>query len=116
ADDTFTSPAEPLRSRLTETVLETLACLRQGRSVQEIGRLRQLTEGTIYGHLATAIEAGESVDLNRLLSVEGQREIAAAFERHGWENLSGAVEFLGGRYSHGQLRVYRATTHPVSAR
>jgi len=28
--------------------------------------------------------AGEAVELNRLLSAEGQREIAAAFERHGW--------------------------------
>ena len=116
ADDTFTSPAVMLRPRLTETVMETLHFLRQGRSVEEIARLRRLTEGTIYGHLAAAIEGGEAVDTNRLLTVEGQREIAAAFERHGWGNLSGAFEFLGGRYSHGQLRVYRAATHPASAR
>jgi uncharacterized protein YpbB len=104
-----------MKPRLTETVMETLQYFRQGRSVEEIARLRQLVESTIYGHLATAIEAGEKVDLNRLVSVEGQREISAAFERHGWGNLGGAVEFLGGRYSHGQLRVYRATTHPMSA-
>jgi ATP-dependent DNA helicase RecQ len=116
ADDTFTAPAESVRPRLTETVLETLHFFRQGRPVEEIARLRHLAEGTIYGHLAAAIEAGEAVDLNRLVNVEGQREIAVAFERHGWGNLSGAVESLGGRYSHGQLRVYRATTHPVSAR
>jgi ATP-dependent DNA helicase RecQ len=116
ADDTFTSPAESVRARLTETVFETLHFFRQGQSVEDIARLRQLTEGTIYGHLAAAIEAGEAVDLNRLLSVEGQREIAVAFERHGWANLSGAVEFLGGRYSHGQLRVYRANAHPAPAR
>ena len=116
ADDTFTSPAESVRPRLTETVSETLQYFRQGQSVEEIARSRNLTESTIYGHLAAAIEAGEAVDLSRLLSVEGQREIAAAFERHGWGNLGGAVEFLGGRYSHGQLRVYRATTHPASAR
>jgi ATP-dependent DNA helicase RecQ len=116
ADDTFTAPAEGVRSRLTETVMETLHYFRQGLTAEEIARSRQLTESTIYGHLAAAIEAGEAVDLNRLLSVEGQREIAAAFERHGWGNLSGAVEFLGGRYSHGQLRVYRASTHPAAAR
>ena len=56
------------------------------------------------------------MDMNRLLTVEGQREIAAAFERHGWGNLSGAVEFLGGRYSHGQLRVYRASAQPAPGR
>jgi len=116
ADDTFTSPTEPMRPRLTETVMETLHFFRQGRSVEEIARLRRLTEGTIYGHLAAAIEGGEAVDMNRLLTVEGQREIAAAFERHGWGNLSGAVEFLGGRYSHGQLRVYRASAQPAPGR
>jgi ATP-dependent DNA helicase RecQ len=115
ADDTFTAPAETVRPRLTETVMETLHFFRQGRSIDEIARLRQLTESTIYGHLAAAIEAGEAVDLNRLVSVEGQREIGAAFERHGWGNLSGAVEFLGGRYSHGQLRVYRAAAHQATA-
>jgi ATP-dependent DNA helicase RecQ len=116
ADDAFTSPTEMMRPRLTETVMETLHFFRQGRPVEEIARLRRLTEGTIYGHLAAAIEGGEAVDTNRLLTVEGQREIAAAFERHGWGNLSGAFEFLGGRYSHGQLRVYRATTHSAQAR
>ncbi len=116
ADDTFTLPSEMGRARLTGTLMETLDSFRQGRSVDEIARLRHLTEGTVYGHLATAVEAGEAVDLSRLVSVEGQREMAAAFERHGWGNLSGAVEFLGGRYSHGQLRVYRASTHPAPAR
>jgi ATP-dependent DNA helicase RecQ len=116
ADDTFTAPAETMRPRLTETVMETLHFFRQGRSIDEIARLRSLTEGTIYGHLAAAVEAGEAVDLNRVLSVEEQREVAVAFERHGWANLSGAVEFLGGRYSHGQLRVYRAAAHQATAR
>jgi ATP-dependent DNA helicase RecQ len=116
ADDTFTTPAEPLRPRLTDTVMETLHFFRQGRPVEDIARLRGLTEGTIYGHLATAIEAGEAVDLNRFFSADGQREIATAFERHGWGNLSGAVESLSGRYSHGQLRVYRASAHPMPAR
>jgi len=116
ADDTLSSPAELTRPQLTDTVTETLQYFQQGQSVEEIARFRQLTEGTIFGHLAAAIEAGGAVDVNRLLNTEAQREMAAAFERHGWGNLSGAVEFLGGRYSHGQLRVFRATAHAASAR
>jgi hypothetical protein len=58
--------------------------------------------------LATAIEAGEPFNVNQILDSEAQREIAAAFERHGFANLSGAVESLGGRYLHGQLRIYRS--------
>jgi hypothetical protein len=41
---------------------------------------------------------------------KGRREIASAFERHGFGNLTGAFEALGERYSHGQLRIYRAAT------
>ena len=42
-------------------------------------------------------------------------EIAEAFKRHGFGNLTGAVESLGGRYSHGQLRVYRAAAQTSAA-
>jgi hypothetical protein len=36
-----------------------------------------------------------------------RREIEAAFERHGFGNLVGALESLGGRYASGQLRFFR---------
>jgi ATP-dependent DNA helicase RecQ len=108
ADDSFVVPDVSRRSALTLTVLASLNMLRAGRSVEQIARERGLVPNTIYGHLATAIDAGESVDVNQILSTEAQREIAASFERHGYANLSGAIESLGGRYLHGQLRVYRS--------
>jgi ATP-dependent DNA helicase RecQ len=108
AEDTFVVPAAPMRSRLTSTIMESLNMFRAGRSVEEVARARNLSPGTIYGHIETAIEVGEWVELNRLLNPEAQRDIANAFERHGFGNLGAAVESLGGRYSHGQLRVYRA--------
>ncbi|MCI0537431.1 MAG: RecQ family ATP-dependent DNA helicase [Verrucomicrobiales bacterium] len=108
ADDSFVVPNEARRSALTLTVLDSLNQLRAGRSVEEIARSRSLVPNTIYGHLAAAIEAGERVDVNQILTAEAQREIEAAFARHGLANLGGAVESLGGRYSYGQLRVYRA--------
>jgi ATP-dependent DNA helicase RecQ len=108
AEDSFVVPAAPMRSRLTATIMESLNLFRAGRSVEEVARARNLSPGTIYGHIETAIEVGEWVELNRLLNPEAQRDIANAFERHGFGNLGAAVESLGGRYSHGQLRVYRA--------
>ena len=110
ADDSFTgTAARPFaRSKFTDTVRETLHFFRQGRSVAEIARLRAVKENTIHGHLADAIDAGETVDLGRLLDMNAQREIATAFARHGFGNLSGAVASLGGRYTHGELRIYRA--------
>jgi ATP-dependent DNA helicase RecQ len=76
--------------------------------VAEIATVRGLKDSTIYGHLEEAIRAGEAIEMNRLIDEQGQREIASAFARHGFGNLTGAVESLAGRYSHGQLRVYRA--------
>ncbi|HAV63868.1 MAG TPA: DNA helicase RecQ, partial [Verrucomicrobiales bacterium] len=53
----------PTRSRLTETILESVSQFRRGRTVSEIARARGVSESTIYGHLATAIEAGEELDI-----------------------------------------------------
>jgi ATP-dependent DNA helicase RecQ len=108
ADDSFAVSRESARPGMTATVCESLNLFRQGRSVEEIATVRQLVPNTIYGHLAAAIEAGEPFSVNQILDPEAQRQIAAAFERHGFANLTGAVESLGGRYLHGQLRVYRA--------
>ena len=109
ADDSFTVPAAaPSRARLTSTVIESLQLFRAGRSVDDVARLRGLTPGTIYGHLATALEVGEAVDLNRVANAEVRREVAAAFRRHGFGNLMGVFETLGGRYPQGLLRLLRA--------
>ena len=37
-----------------------------------------------------------------------QRDIAAAFTKHGFGNLGGVVESLGGRYGYGECRIVRA--------
>lgn len=107
ADDSF-GAAAPMRSRLTDTVRETLHFFRQGRKVAEIARLRGVVEGTIYSHLATAIEAGEPVELDRLLDAKARHEIALAFDQHGFGSLGIVVEALGGRYTHGEVRVCRS--------
>jgi ATP-dependent DNA helicase RecQ len=110
ADDSFMAPVAPppRRAKLTDTVRETLHFFRQGKSVADIARIRGFKDSTIYSHLEEAVRAGESVNLNSLLDTQAQHDIGAAFTRFGFGNLVGAVESLGGRYSHGQLRVYRA--------
>ena len=113
ADESFTEPATPMRTNLNDTSRETVYFFRQGKSVPEIAVVRGLKESTVYGHLEEAIRAGEVIDLNLLLDAKAQQEISTAFARFGFGNLSGAVESLGGRYSHGQLRVYRAATQGV---
>jgi ATP-dependent DNA helicase RecQ len=89
-------------------VRETLHFFRQGKAVADIARLRGLKDSTIYSHLETALLAGEAINMNALLDTQAQHDIGAAFDRFGFGNLVGAVESLGGRYPHGQLRIYRA--------
>ncbi len=72
---------------------------------------RGLTVGTIYGHLGTAIEAGEVIDLAQLINTEAQAEIATAFKRTGWGNIVGARELLGEKYDYGLLRIFRAAAN-----
>jgi ATP-dependent DNA helicase RecQ len=115
ADDFSTEAPPPTRSSLNDTARETLHFFRQAKTVEQIAIIRGLKESTIYGHLEDAMRAGEKIDLDRLLDEEGKREIAAAFKRHGFGNLTGAMESLGGRYSHGQLRVYRAAAQLSAA-
>jgi ATP-dependent DNA helicase RecQ len=98
----------PRRSRLTDTVRETLHFFRQGKTVSEIARIRGVKDGTIYSHLEEAMLAGEVIDVKALLNAEAQRDIAAAFARHGFGSLGSVVASLGGRYDYGQCRIVRA--------
>jgi ATP-dependent DNA helicase RecQ len=109
ADDSFTG-AQPVvtRSRLNDTIRESLKRFRDGSGVAEIARHRGLTTGTIYSHLATAIEAGELFPLEKLMTAAEQQEIAAAFREIGWGNLVGVRDHLGGRIEIGILRIFRA--------
>jgi ATP-dependent DNA helicase RecQ len=99
----------PMRkSSLNDTTRETLRRFRAGDSVEQIATKRMLVASTIYSHLATAIEVGEQIDLNQLVSAEAQEEISAAFARTGFANIVGARGLLGEKYDYGLLRVYRA--------
>ena len=112
ADDSFSASAPtkaaPRRSLLTDTVRETLQFYRRGKSISDIARLRGVKDGTIYGHLEQALLAGERIDVNALVPVVAQREIADAFARHGFVSLAPIVESLGGKYGYGECRLVRA--------
>ena len=108
AEESFAAPVIAQRSKLNDSARETLHFFRQGKDVPTIARIRGWKESTIYGHLEDAMLAGEAIELNQLLTAEAQRDIGAAFAKFGFGNLSGVVESLGGRYQHGQCRIYRA--------
>lgn len=100
--------APPAKPRLNDTARETLKLFRSGQSVEDIASRRQLATSTIYGHLATAIETGENLDLAQFFDTAELQTISAAFAKCGFGNLTGVHQMLGARHDFGALRVYRA--------
>ncbi len=107
ADGSFAAPAPPRRS-IGDSARETLRRFRSGQTVEQIASDRDVTTGTILGHLAEGIERGEPIELGRFLTDEEQKKIAAAFDRNGFGSLTAVFESLGGAIDYGKLRVFRA--------
>ena len=87
---------------------------RSGKPVEQIARDRDVTTSTIHGHIAEAIEQGEPVDIDRLVTPDEQKQIAAAFDRIGFAALSPIHEALGGAIDYGKLRIVRAAMNATS--
>ncbi len=100
------TPGKP--KALNETTRETLRLFQRGFSLDHIAKQRKMATSTIYGHLEQAIQMGESVEINRILTSEQQTQIAAAFAKTGLGNLTGAKELLANLYDYNQLRLFRA--------
>jgi ATP-dependent DNA helicase RecQ len=107
ADESFLAPP-PSRARLNDTTRETVRNFLSGDSVEQIAQRRRLSVSTIYGHLAAAVDAGEKIDLNQLVTPAERETIRAAFAKAGFNNLTGVHEALGGKFDYGLLRVCRA--------
>jgi ATP-dependent DNA helicase RecQ len=109
ADDSFARSGPPATRRaLSDTAHETFHLFRGGKSVSEIARIRGITDGTVYGHLENAILAGETIDVNALVSLQAQRDIASTFDRYGFARLAPVVEALDGKYTYGECKIMRA--------
>ena len=107
---TFTHPpARPRRrSALNDSESETLCRFHRGESVDEIARARGFVRSTIYGHLVAAIESGQPIERDRFFSLAQQMEIAGAFRQINDGKLTDVSALLGGKYSIGELRMFRA--------
>jgi ATP-dependent DNA helicase RecQ len=112
---TFEDPAPAYavrRDRPGSSARETLERYLAGETIAQIAEARDLATSTVLGHLATVAEAGEAVDLGRLITPDQDQQIAVAFATLGWANLLGAKELLGDTYEHGLLKLYRAVRGP----
>jgi ATP-dependent DNA helicase RecQ len=100
------------QARANDSARETLRLHRLGHSVEAIARERGFVVNTIYGHLSIVAEAGEAVDIGKLITAPEEREIAGAFAETGWDNLVGVRERLESRFDYGLLKLYRTVRMP----
>ena len=94
----------------SDTMLETVRLRRAGLDVRGIAKQRALSEATVYGHLAKAIELAE-LQLHEVCELDDRTldAIRFAFEHNGEEGkLKPVYEALGGEYEYGVLRCVQA--------
>lgn len=92
----------------------TLDMYREGLSIEEIAERRTLKASTIESHLAELLEAGEEIDIERLVPPSRYEVILNAFTQVGDGALKPIKEFLGDEYSYGEIRLVRsAMRRPV---
>ncbi len=93
----------PSRETRTDTKLQSLELFRQGIPVSEIARMRDLTSGTIEGHLAFFIPTGE-IMVTDLVAPEKIPVIKAAIRKIGGNAAAPIKEALGEDYTFGEIR------------
>ncbi|MCC7526429.1 MAG: helix-turn-helix domain-containing protein, partial [Chitinophagaceae bacterium] len=87
-----------------ETQRMSLELFREGKSIVEIAHLRELTPGTIEGHLSKFIPTGE-IKITDIVSQEKIGLIERAIEESGARNATTPVkEKLGDTVSYGEIR------------
>ena len=104
-------PAPPQSRRppaLAPTARMTLKLFSEGQTPDAIAATRGLALSTVEEHLVWAMEAGERIDIQRLVSDDRRRAIEAAFEELGTTQLTPVMERLGDGYTYAELKYVRA--------
>ncbi|WP_266364253.1 DNA helicase RecQ [Tellurirhabdus rosea] len=89
------------------TQLLTLELYQKGYSLEEIAAERNLSTGTIAGHLGLLYQKGYDVDLESLVSTADRLEIERGLARVGVQNnqFKPVFEHLAGRYDYAKIRL-----------
>jgi hypothetical protein len=82
---------------------ESLDFFKEGKTIPQIAVMRQLTEGTIGGHLAAFVRTGE-VLLEELVSADKVEKILPAIKDLDSQSLTPVKEQLGNEFSFHEIR------------
>lgn len=107
------NPKRVRKEKSTEVKADTKAVsfnlFKDGRSVAEIAKERNLSIGTIETHLAWYVGSGE-IDINMMVSIEKQLLINSAIKTHGSQSHKILKENLPENISYGEIRLVLAST------
>jgi ATP-dependent DNA helicase RecQ len=85
------------------TTIQTLNLYKQGLSTSDIATQRNLSIGTIEGHLAQLVKQNE-VDVFKLMEAEKINAIVKAIETIDSDSATALLSHLGNSYSYSELR------------
>lgn len=104
------APTQEQKQKKLSTVEKTKLLLKQEFSIDEIAKKREMTKGTIVGHLENLIKLGECPDISHIkakIPKDRLEKIKKAFEKSGDTKLSPARSILGNDFSFDELRLAR---------
>jgi hypothetical protein len=102
-------PAEKKRIKKTKQVKgssqsETLILFNEGKTIQEIAKLRQLAESTVASHLAMLVKTG-ALDIELLIAKEKMDKILPIVKEIGGHAIAPIREKLGDEFSYYDIRI-----------
>ena len=98
---------KPKNTTKTDTKLLSLELYQMKKSIEEVAKERQLTVGTVEGHLSYFIGTG-NLDIKEFVSVEKQQLITEAIKIHGSLSHKTLIENLPENISYGQIKMVLA--------
>jgi ATP-dependent DNA helicase RecQ len=98
-------PNAPNPNSLNDTAHMSWRMFDAGKDIAAIAKERSLSEGTIGGHLAIAIETGLAVDITRIVTAAELDRIRPLLAAHGTASMRPIFDELGGKLDYGRIRI-----------
>ncbi len=95
----------------TDTKTASFNLFQEGKSMAEIAKERNLSFGTIEGHLAWFVGNGD-IDINQLVPQQKQEKIKEAIKIHGSVSHKTLIENLPADFTYGEIRMVMAAEKP----
>ena len=96
------------RASITPSSQITRAFYVQGLTIEEIAEKRGMARSTVLSHITELLEAGERLNIERIVPAERFQKIEDVIREVGDERLKPIKEVLGDEYSYDEIRLVRA--------